>query len=127
MLKKVIALDESWVFLYNPLCRDQEKFWTKKEREPPRHELHLRKRLIVVSMDFNVVAFYKLMEENLTMNANRYKKFLEEYVTNWVHGNGIVYHIILHDNAKPHKARVVRDLFEEKSWTLLPIPLIRRI
>ena len=26
MLKKVIALDESWVFLYNPLCRDQAKF-----------------------------------------------------------------------------------------------------
>ena len=43
MLKKVIALDESWVFLYNPLCRDQEKFWTKKGHEPPklpRQELH---------------------------------------------------------------------------------------
>ncbi len=36
MLKKVIALDESWVFLYNPLSRDQAKFWTKKGHEPPK-------------------------------------------------------------------------------------------
>ena len=53
------------------------------------------------------------------MNADRYKEFLEEYVTNWAHDNGIVDPIILHDNAKPHKARVVRDLFKEKRWTLL--------
>ncbi len=74
MLKKVIALDESWVFLYNPSSQDQAKFWTKKGHEPPklpRQELHERKRLIVVGMDFNGVAFYKLMEENLTMNADR--------------------------------------------------------
>jgi hypothetical protein len=122
MLKKVIALDESRIFLYNPLSRDQAKFWTKGHEPPklPRQELHERKRLIVVGMDFNSVALYKLMEENLTMNADRYKEFLEEYVTNWAHDNGIVDPIVLHDNAKPHKVRVVRGLFKEKSWTLLP-------
>ena len=62
-------------------------------------------------MDFNGVAFYKLMGENLTINADRYKESLDEYVTNWAHDKGIVHPINLHDNAKPHKARVVRDLF----------------
>ncbi len=87
-----------------------------------RTELHERKLLIVVGMDIRGVVFWELLPENQTINAERYRDFLDRRISDWAMANHVAEPIILHDNARPHKAQIVRELLESKNWTLLPHP-----
>ena len=87
-----------------------------------RPELYERKLLIVVKMDFRGVAFWELLPEKKTMNAESYRDLLDRRISDLAMANHVVAPIILHDNARPHKARIVREFLESKNWTLLPHP-----
>jgi len=78
--------------------------------------------MIIVGMDIAGVAFWNMMDENVTVTAEGYKNFLDEYVSDWCYQRGVEDPILLHDNARPHKSRIVGEFLEEKNSTLLPHP-----
>ncbi|XP_046475326.2 histone-lysine N-methyltransferase SETMAR-like [Neodiprion pinetum] len=124
-LRRFICLDESWVEFFTPLQRHQARSWVGPgtSAEPiPRAELHERKVSLIVGMDVHGVAFWKTYEENITMTAERCKSFLEEYIPKWAIHRNIRAPVLLHDNARPHKAYVVQELIEDRSWIELPHP-----
>ncbi|XP_015511809.2 histone-lysine N-methyltransferase SETMAR-like [Neodiprion lecontei] len=124
-LRRFICLDESWDEFFTLLQRHQARSWVGPgtSAEPiPRAELHERKVLPIVGMDVHGVAFWKTYEENITMTAERYKSFLEEYIPKWAIHRNIRAPVQLHDNARPHKAYVVQELIEDRSWIELPHP-----
>ena len=87
----------------------------------PLSELHERKLIFVVEMNIRGVASWELLPEKKSMNAESYRDLLDRRISDWA----IALPVILHDNARPHNARIVRELLEFKNWTL--IPFIHRI
>jgi hypothetical protein len=75
-------------------------------------------------MNYDGIAFWGVLDLNQTMNAERYKSFLEQHVTKWASDKGVSRPVILHDNARPHKAKIVQDFIKEYGWTLLPHPIL---
>ncbi|XP_053203437.1 histone-lysine N-methyltransferase SETMAR-like [Panonychus citri] len=49
-----------------------------------------------------------------TVTAEVYKQFLDEYIPKWLDGKPFERPILLHDNARPHKATLVTDFLAEK-------------
>ena len=124
-LKKIIAIDESGVPSYAPTPRHQRGFWVK-DGEPvpkiPKPKLYEEKLMLVVGMDFDGVAFWDVLEPGNTMTADRYKSFLDHHVSKWQTDKNVSRPHVLHDNAKPHKGRVVMELIQSKRWSILPHP-----
>ena len=78
--------------------------------------------MLTIGIDNDSVAFRDVLELNQTMNSDRYKNFLEHYVSHWEAEKGIRLPVILHDNARPHKSNLVQELIAQKGWSLLPHP-----
>lgn len=118
LLNRTLAIDETWVSMYTPPSRDKAKFWLKPgEQLPilPQQEKHERKRMLIMAMDINGIAFWELCEEGSIVNAEVYKNFLERNIPNWMANNNIKRPIISHDNARPHIARIVTSYFDENN------------
>ena len=112
--------------MYTPLPKDKYKFWLKLgESLPtiPLQEMQKKKRLLVMAMDINGIAFWDMCEEKTTMNAERYKNFLEKHIPVWMAKTGINEPIIAHDNAKPHIAKLITSYLEQNNistWIQAP-------
>jgi hypothetical protein len=109
--------------MYAPPQRHQGRFWIKPGKQPPKvphAELHERKLLLTVGMDVSGVLFWSVLEENQTLTSERYRDFLNEFVTQWACEKGISHPIILHENSRPHKAALIRELMASKGWSILP-------
>jgi histone-lysine N-methyltransferase SETMAR len=112
LLDRTLAIDESWVRLYSPPDRDQQRFWLKPGEASPEivaPELRERKAMLILAMDKNGVAFWHLCPEGQTVTAEVYRDFLSGHMEQWMAEKSIRKPILLHDNARPHKAVLVRD------------------
>ncbi len=122
LLRQTLALDETWVVLYRPFERDQRRFWLCTGEEPPqvpKQKMHERKRMLLVAMEFDGIAYYHLYEEGETVNAERYRDFLSKIIPDFRTRKNIQNVMLLHDNARPHKARLVSQFLLENnisSW-----------
>lgn len=79
MLNSIICLDELWIEFYTPPGRHQAETGTSVD-PLSRPELHEHKILLTVGIDIRGIAFWETFEENITMNGERYKFFLERHV-----------------------------------------------
>lgn len=70
--------------------------------------------MLIMAMDFNGIAFYELLPPGSTVDGEVYKSFLERKITEWLSGKDSRHLWLLHDNARPHKARVVKEFLIEK-------------
>ena len=61
------------------------------------------------------IAFWKTHEENITTHREWYKQFLEQYVKRWARQHRISRPMLLYDNARPHKAEIVREFIEKRT------------
>lgn len=83
-LNSMIAIDETWVPIYDPPSRHHTRFWVEPGTAAPKvakPELHERKLLLTVGMDADGVAFWAVLDLNQTMNGERYCSFLDYYVS----------------------------------------------
>lgn len=121
LLKRTLTIDESWVALYMAPDRSQSRSWVLPGEQPETQVLqniHGPKRLLIMAMDFYGIAFWKLLPEKSTVTAEVYKEFLDEYIPPWLEGKPFNRPILLHDNARPHKASLVTSFLEEKKYQL---------
>ncbi|XP_015604732.1 histone-lysine N-methyltransferase SETMAR-like [Cephus cinctus] len=119
ILYRFICIEESWVEFYTPHQPHQSRSWVESNTsaEPlPRAELHDRKIRLIVAMDIRGIAFWRTYDENITMTGERYKSFLEENIAIWALQHDVSNPIILHDNTRPYKSKIVQQLIEDKAW-----------
>lgn len=120
LLNRTLALDESWVSLYMQPQRDQlgpGSSGGSHALSVPRESIHKDKRMLLLAMDFDGIAWYHICEEKETVTAELYKSILEREIPKWLHGKSFKVPVLLHDNAGPHKAKVVSDFLEHKGIT----------
>lgn len=117
LLERTLSIDETWVALYMEPSHDQRGVWIGRGEAPPhvpRESRNAEKRMLIMALDYNGIAFYKLLPHKTTVDANLYMQFLCDYIPTWLVGKSFRRPVLHHDNARPHKARIVTDLLREK-------------
>jgi histone-lysine N-methyltransferase SETMAR len=79
--------------------------------------------MLIVAFDIHGVAFWESLGQNETVNSKRYKAFLKRFVPGWLQTHAFCVPLILHDNARPHKHRIVREFIVSEGWEVLRHPL----
>lgn len=122
LLKRTLTTDESWVALYMSPDRSQMRSYLFPGEQPPtapRDSPHEHKRMLIMAMDWNGICFWKLLPEKTTVTGQVYKDFLEDNIPKWLEGKSFKVPRLLDDNAKVHRARVVKEYLDEngiKRW-----------
>lgn len=117
LLERTLSIDETWVKLYMEPDRNQRGQWLRKDEEAEPavvEDIHGNKRMLIMAMDFDGIAFYELLPEKQTVTADVYISFLKKHLNKWLRGKDSRHVWLLHDNATPHKARIVKDYLAEK-------------
>jgi transposase len=121
LINRTLAIDETWLSLYMQPQRDQVRSWRNKNEKPPefvQQSNYERNRMLILAMDSQGVAYWKLCEPKKTVTSEVYKNFLIELLQEWLPKKKFKTPIILHDNAKPHKSNLIKEfLFDKKIRT----------
>jgi histone-lysine N-methyltransferase SETMAR len=126
-LWKVVTGDEKWIFLTNP---DTKKAWTSVGEPAPKvakKNQFGKKVMLCVWWDIGGILYYELLQPSQTVNAQRYSEQLTRLNTAIVekrpwNRRGKRPVTLLHDNARPHVAKLTQQKIQELGWKVLPHP-----
>lgn len=126
-LHHIITGDEKWVYYDNP---KRKKSWVSPGQpttSTAKPNIHSQKVLLCIWWDQRSILYYELLQPGETVTANRYQQQLvqlrhqiEIKRPEWMNRHKKL--ILLHDNARPHVAKSIKNLLEEFKWEVLPHP-----
>lgn len=122
-LDDLITGDEKWVMYVNHTRKRQ---WIDIDAEPvpdPKQDLHPKKVLLSVWWSVQGIVHFELLPDNATVTAEVYCAQLDNVkaaLDRSHSGQRKVY--LLHDNARPHVAKLTCAKLMELGWELLPHP-----
>ncbi len=85
-------------------------------------ELHQWKCMMIVALWKKQILTYEILPEDTTVDAVVYLNFLERRVLTEVERKKFGRPLLLHDNARPHKHRIIREFLQQKRWEELDHP-----
>ena len=125
-LKKIITGDEKWITYENIVRKGQ---WLDKDQPPlpdPKANIHGKKILLCVWWDRQGIIHHELLNRNETVTGDVYVQQLQRVQEKLLEKRPALVNrknvILLHDNAKPHTARVTQEKILELGWSVLPHP-----
>ena len=122
-LDNLITGDEKWVLYINTTRKRQ---WLLANQQPvptPKHELHPKKLMLSVWWGIHGIVHWEFLPPNTTITAAEYCAQLDRVKAQLSvkrPNQEKVY--FLHDNARPHIAKSVRQKLLTFGWELLPHP-----
>lgn len=122
-LESIVTGDEKWV-LYANITR--RRSWVDKGEpagKQPKQDLHPQKVMLSVWWDCKGVIHFELLPPNTTITAALYCEQLDRVSQAMAEkrpNHGVVR--FLHDNARPHTARMTRQRLLGLGWEVLPHP-----
>ena len=129
MLNRVVAIDETWIRSFEPELKRQSSEWHTPNSPRPvkfRRSMNCPKMLMIFAYDINGVLTTHRVQHGCTVNKEYYEWYLTKILRPAIRRKRPellqVTPLILHDNATPHKAGVVRDVFERYQWEVLKHP-----
>lgn len=122
-LATILTSDEKWV-VYDNISRKLQ--WVDIDEQPQpvaKPNMHPRKVMLSVWWDSEGVVYYELLPTNTTITAEVYCEQLERvsHALQQKRPNRTVTRY-LHDNARPHVAKVTREKLLELGWQVLVHP-----
>lgn len=126
-LWKIVTGDEKWIFYENPKRKHSWVDKGKPSTSTPKRNIHSKKVMLCIWWDIKGVLYYELLKPNETINSERYRNQLlrlNEEIENKrpFSGHGRRPIKLLHDNARPHVSKVVRDTLTSLGWDVLMHP-----
>jgi histone-lysine N-methyltransferase SETMAR len=122
-LKQIVTGDEKWVLYFNSTRKHQ---WVLQEEVPqpePKPDPHQKKIMLSVWWDYKGVIYHELLAPGTTVTAALYCTQLDRlHVAVQQKRPEKDKILMLHDNARPHTAKITRDKLEELGWSVLPHP-----
>lgn len=126
-LWKIVTGDEKWIYYENPKRR---KHWVDPGQSTgctPKRPIHCKKVMLCIWWDMKGVLYHELLQQGETVNADRYKHQLQRLneeidLKRSFTGKGRRPIKLLHDNARPHIARSVKDTLLTLGWEVLEHP-----
>lgn len=126
-LHRIITGDEKWIYFDN---RKRKRSWVypgQPANSFVKRNIHEQKALLCIWWDQKGVIFYEILKPGETVNSNRYTQqlqklnmLLKQKRPEWIDRHDKV--ILLHDNARPHVSKSVKELLEMIRWDTLPHP-----
>ncbi|XP_076053689.1 histone-lysine N-methyltransferase SETMAR-like [Oratosquilla oratoria] len=126
LFNRVLTSDEKWVLYETP---KRSRHWLSPQGAAPhtaRPPMHSRKIMLCVWWTGRQVVHYELLPTGQTVTGDLYsqqlkrvQQALSQKEPALVNRKGVLF---LHDNAKPHVARVVRDTIQQLGWETLCHP-----
>ena len=125
-LDRIVTDDEKWVLYINDLRKPQ---WVDKNQKPkstPKLSIHPKKIMLCVWWNSSDIIHYELLPTNTTVTAALYQDQLGRVATKLaIQRPSLVNRkrvILLHDNARPHVAKMTHEKIVELGWEVLPHP-----
>lgn len=122
-LDSIVTGDEKWCCYVNEKRR---RSWTDKGSQTPIHprpSLHPRKIMLSVWWDSSGVIHWELLPANSTITAVKYCEQLDRLAAKISELRPEKNHVrFLHDNARPHVARLTRQKMLDLGWEVLTHP-----
>ena len=126
-LWKIVTGDGSWIHYDNP---KRKKSWVDPGQpvaKVPKRDIHGKKALLCIWWDMKGVIYFELRKPGETVTADVYKQQLikmnlalnEKRPVKDTKSRQV---LLLHDNARPHKAKVVQETIKELKWKVLLHP-----
>lgn len=126
-LHRIITGDEKWVYYDNS---KRKRSWVspgEPAKSIAKRNIHGKKVLLCIWWDQRGILYYELLKPGETVTANRYGQQLVQLRNElgvkrpeWADRHDKV--ILLHDNARPHVAKSVKDTLKDFNWEVLPHP-----
>ncbi|CAJ0846648.1 8580_t:CDS:2, partial [Entrophospora sp. SA101] len=127
--RNIITGDETWLHFFTVSSKDANKVWLSKGENRPqitRTAQNSKKRMFCIFFSADGVVAIIVVEKGQTVTGNYYanivlpnvfEKFKE------INNRSTVCDIMLHhDNAAPHKAKVVAEYLQKERVVMLPHP-----
>lgn len=133
-LNQLITVDECWLFQDNEGNRpgSHNRSWVEGAGDHPhvvkQTPLTTRKQLIIVFWDVKGLILLKVLPRNVSITAEVYCSALDELKDALLAnrrrtaGAGFQNFHFLHDNARPHSARITQEKLQELQFTVLRHP-----
>lgn len=123
-LQRIVTGDEKWCLYVN---MRQRKEWVPKGVTPkPRvkKELHPKKTMICVWWNWEGLVHWEILEKSKTINKELYVAQLKRVneAIQLKSSDRRSHVILLHDNARPHTANIVKITLQELKWEILQHP-----
>ena len=129
MLQRIVAIDETWVRSFEPELKRQSSEWHTKNAPKPvkfRRSQNCAKMLMIFAYDFRRVLTAHRVPTGESVNKEYYKMYIRTILRPAIRRKRqeMIDHtpLILHDNASPHKANMVKELLESYQWEVLDHP-----
>lgn len=126
--ERIVTGDESWVHHYTPETKQQSKQWVKKGGRPPKKfktQMSAGKVLLTAFWDCKGVVYQEYLPHGETVNAARYLDTLENLrkalriKRPGLLSKGV---LLIHDNARPHSAKITQAFLKQLGWEVLSHP-----
>lgn len=126
-LNRIVTGDEKWVYYDNPKRKAAYVDPGQPVPSHPKRDIHCEKVMLCIWWDFKGVVYYELLKPNETVTAARYRSQLikmehalkikrPRYATKQ---DKVLFH---DDNARPHRANIVKEKVEDFGWDRLDQP-----
>ena len=129
MLKHIVAIDETWIRSFEPELKPQSAEWHTANSARPvkfRRSMNNPKMLMIFAYDAEGVLPTHRVPDVTTVNKEYYKSYLRKILRPAICSKCPellrMTPLILHDNATPHKAAIVKAVFQEYHWKVLKHP-----
>ena len=120
-IKQIVTGDEKWVLYVNHTRKRQWLPEGVKPEPEPKREFHEKKIMLSVFWDYKGVIWFELLPPDTIVNAELYctqlQKLAEKFRELRPERNRV---LLLHDNARPHIAKLKRQKLKELGWEVLP-------
>jgi len=124
----VVAIDETWIQDFEPELKSQSSEWRGKGSPRPKKFKRAQsnvKQMMIFAYDCKGVIMTDRAPTGTTVTADYYRQFLQKLRCK-MHANrpDLLENsvLILHDNARPHLGKDVRELLDGYSWEVPPHP-----
>ena len=128
LLQRVVTGDETWVYHYTPESKRSSMEWVEKGGRPPKKcktVFSACKVLATVFWDHKGILLIDFLEKGQTVNAAYYCEVLDRLRAAikskrpGVLTKGV---FLIHDNARPHSARITQEQLKKFEWTVFEHP-----
>lgn len=126
-LSRIITGDEKWVYYENPKRKASYVDPGQPSTSAPKREIHCNKLMLCIWWDQKGVVYYELLKPNETVTADRYRRQLNELAKKLNEKRPLIarkhHKVLFHDdNAKPHRANIVKEKIKRLGWDHLDHP-----
>jgi histone-lysine N-methyltransferase SETMAR len=124
-LDQIVTGDEKWILYVNI---KRKKQWLSRGQKPvptAKPDLHPQKIMLCIWWDMRGVIHFELLNSNQTITSELYCQQLDRLNQSLVQNHSSLVNrkgVLLHDNARPHVARLTEQKIRELGWEVLPHP-----